>query len=281
MTDIGTSAGRSAGFAGQRMAASLLGVQDAIGGAEAETRNSGLPGPDSGGPGNAYKHLLITGELYRRFGPTRGPLIAYLRELANDALGQSGPDTRMDGTNNAIVVNERPRFETWEDVVRWARAKIVEAAAHDGDGEAGRAFWYEKQPPAWRPDFTNVPITPIEKGGQDYRYPGRSGLEEPLGMAEASDPLDRPVASWTEEDVRAAMNSPAYLQPRHPKHRQVQRDVRAWFERRFGAGPISVDATGRPMRSAEAGGCPVPVRAHNREGGQVKVDAHCRSTPAG
>jgi hypothetical protein len=50
MTDIGTSAGRSAVFAGERIAATLLGIQDAIDAVGAEARNSGLPGPDSGGP---------------------------------------------------------------------------------------------------------------------------------------------------------------------------------------------------------------------------------------
>jgi hypothetical protein len=44
MADFGTSARRSAAFAGQQIAATLLGIQDAIDGAEAETRNSGLPG---------------------------------------------------------------------------------------------------------------------------------------------------------------------------------------------------------------------------------------------
>ncbi|MGH6899830.1 MAG: hypothetical protein ACREH3_02515 [Geminicoccales bacterium] len=129
------------------MVATLLRVQDAIDAAEAETRNSGLPGPNSDGPGNAYKHLLITGELYRRLGPTFGPMVAELREQINVIGLQSEQDTRMDRTNNAIVVNERPHFETWEDVVEWARAKIVESAAHNGDGEDGRAAWYEKQPP--------------------------------------------------------------------------------------------------------------------------------------
>jgi hypothetical protein len=131
--------------------------------------------------------------------------------------------------------------------------------------------------------LTNVPIAPIEKGGPEYRYAGRSGLEEPTRMAEGSDPLDRAVASWTEEDVRTILSSPAYLQPRHPKHRQVQRDVRAWFERRFGTGPSPVDATGRARGTRKTtergGGCAVPVRAHNR--GNVEVRAHCRSTPAG
>jgi hypothetical protein len=63
-------------------------------------------------------------------------MIAELRESANDALGQTDDDADMDRTNNGIVVNEKPHFETWDDVVEWARAKIVESAAHDGDGEA-------------------------------------------------------------------------------------------------------------------------------------------------
>jgi hypothetical protein len=244
MTDIGTSAGRSVAFAGQRTAATLLGVQDAINAAEAETRNSGLTGPNTGGPGNAYKHLLITGELYRRRGPTFGPMIAELRELANDLLGQTDDDADMDRTNNTIVVNERPHFETWEDVVRWARAKIVESAKYNGDGEDGRAAWYEKQPSDWRPDFTRVPITPLPKG--------RDPTVEPMGMAEASgataaggqrtggtppSPLDRPIATWSQGDVRIVINSPAYLRSQHPRHREAQRMVRLWFEEEFGTSP--------------------------------------------
>jgi hypothetical protein len=102
-------------------------------------------------------------------------MIAELRELANDLLGQTDDDADMGRTNNTIVVNERPHFETWEDVVRWARAKIVESAKYNGDGEDGRAAWYEKQPSDWRPDFTRVPITPLPKG--------RDPTVEPMGMA--------------------------------------------------------------------------------------------------
>lgn len=252
MTDIGTSAGRSAVFAGQRIAATLLGVQDAIDAAEAETRNSGLPRPDSGGPGNAYKHLLITGELYRRRGPTFGPMIAELRELANDALGQSDDDAKRDRTNNAIVVNEKPRFETWEDVVEWARAKIVQSAAHDGDGEDGRAFWYEKQPPDWRPDFTGAPITPLPKPQDPMAEPmgmaDTSGTGEERARGASSDPLDRSVASWSEDDVRTVLNSPAYLRSQHPRHRAAQRMVRLWFGQEFGTGQVARDASGRIVR---------------------------------
>jgi hypothetical protein len=53
--------------------------------------------------------------------------------------------------------------------------------------------------------------------------------------------------------------------------------VRQWFEQRVGPGPAPVDATGRIMAQ---GACPVPVRAHAREGGKVHVQAHCRARPA-
>jgi hypothetical protein len=296
MTDIGTSAGRSAAFGGQRIAATLFGVQDAIDAAEAETRNSGLPGPDSGGPGNAYKHLLITGELYRRRGPTFEPMIAELRELANDAVGQTDEDADMDRTNNAIVVNERPGFSSWEDVVEWAGVKIVESAKHNGDGDSGRAAWYEKQPPDWRPDFTGLPITPLPKGPEP--------MAEPMGMADASgatgtggpgkgeaspDPLDRPVASWSQGDVRVVLNSPAYLRSAHPQHKDAQRLVRLWFEQEFGTAQVALDAPGRIVRgqpgrrserAASQGACPIPVRAHSRDGGRIRVRGHCRAEPA-
>jgi hypothetical protein len=61
--------------------------------------------------------------------------------------------------------------------------------------------------------------------------------------------------------------------------------VREWFERAATA-PARVDATGRrlagPRPAAVPSGdaCDVPVRAHSRAGGEVQVEAHCRSRPA-
>lgn len=103
------------------------------------------------------------------------------------------------------------------------------------------------------------------------------------------DPLDRPVASWGEGDVRTVLNSPADLRSGHPRHREAQRMVRLWFEQEFGTGQVAPDASGRIVhdrprrRSARAtsqGTCPVPVRAHAREGGMVEVREHCRARPA-
>ena len=201
---------------------------------------------------------------------------------------QTDRDEDMDNRNNSLAA-DAPDFRTWEDVVAWARGKILEASAHNGDGQEGRAFWYEKQASDWRPDFANVPITPVEKGGPEYRYGtdrDDAAADAPSPRAStATDPLDRPAASWTEEDVRTVLNSSAYLEARHPRQREAAGKVRAWFERRFGTGPVPADATGRAIPNtraiaASAGACPVPVRAHSRKGGQVEVGAHCRSLPA-
>lgn len=265
-----------------------LGLRDAVEGALGEAERSGLPG-SSGGPADAYRHLLITGEIRRRFGPNTAALAGLAHEIINATTGsQTDRDEDMDSRNNGLVA-DAPEFRTWEDVVAWARGKIVEAAPHDGDGRDGRAFWYNKQAADWRPHFTEVPITPIEKGGPAHRYDADQGDASPDApsprAATGADPLDRPVASWTEADLRTVLNSPAYLQPRHPKRREAERKVRGWFERRFGTGPGAIDATGRALQNARetagrTGACPVAVRAHSRKGGKVEVGAHCRSTPA-
>ena len=163
-----------------------LGLEDALNGAREEARNSGLPGL-ARGPANAYQHLLISGELWRRLGPIAGPIAAAAHELGNDARRDQTPeDADMDQTNNRIVANERPSFATWEDVVRWARAKIEQSASQYGDGEDGRALWLDKQPADWRPAFKNVPITPIEKGGPEHRFGAMVAGVAPPGASERS-----------------------------------------------------------------------------------------------
>ena len=126
-------------------------------------------------------------------------------------------------------------------------------------------------------------------------------MAEPMAMAEASgaigetargtssDPIDRAVTTWTEDDVRRVMSSPAYLRSQHPQHREAQRMVRLWFEQESGTGPIAVDATGRLVRDRSGrkservtkdSACPVAVRAHTRDGGKVEVREHCRTKSA-
>ncbi|MGH6912563.1 MAG: hypothetical protein ACREH3_02520 [Geminicoccales bacterium] len=138
-----------------------------------------------------------------------------------------------------------------------------------------------------------MPIMPLPKA--------RDLMAEPMAMADASgtggertrgassDPLGRTIATWSQDDVRTVMSSPAYLRAQHPQHGEAQRLVRLWFEQAFGTGPAPADATGRMVREepgrrservAKDGACPVPVRVHAREGGQVEARAHCRARPA-
>jgi hypothetical protein len=89
-----------------------FGLEDALRGAHEETRNSGLPGL-ARGPANAYQHLLISGELWRRLGPIAGPIAAAAHEAGNDMRGdQTSFDAQMDEYNNRIVARERPEFKT-------------------------------------------------------------------------------------------------------------------------------------------------------------------------
>jgi hypothetical protein len=102
-----------------------LGVRDAVDGAIKAANESGLP-QDEGGPADAYRHLLIAGELRRRFGPEFGASFTRAYEFLNDLEGQTDLNRRMDDINNAVVRNG-PDFETFEDLQRWARNQITEA----------------------------------------------------------------------------------------------------------------------------------------------------------
>lgn len=65
-----------------------LHVRDAVDGATKAADESGLP-QGEGGPADAYRHLLIVGELKRRFGPSFGTALAGAYEYLNDREGQS------------------------------------------------------------------------------------------------------------------------------------------------------------------------------------------------
>jgi hypothetical protein len=122
--------------------------------------------------------------------------------------------------------------------------------------------------------------------GEEYRH--EPAIDDPLPLGPGGavvNPLSRPVAGWSEDDLRRVMASPVYLQPDRPGRARAHAMVRAWFERDAVTGPARVDATGRQVRERVAvaptgGSCEVPVREHAREGGKVEVDAHCRARPA-
>ena len=146
------------------------------------------------------------------------------------------------------------------------------------------------------PEAWNWPHTNWESGVDSdptYRYPygGEEHRHEPaidvlpLTPKDAAqvNPLARPVASWSEDDLRRLMASPAYLRPSEPGRARAHAMVREWFERAATTAPRRPDATGRQIRAstpdAAGGACEVPVREHSRERGKVHVDAHCRARP--
>jgi hypothetical protein len=79
-----------------------LGVRDAVDGATKAADEAGLP-QGEGGPADAYRHLLIAGELRRRFGPLIGGRLTSAYEYLNDREGQTDLDRGMDDINNALV----------------------------------------------------------------------------------------------------------------------------------------------------------------------------------
>ena len=99
----------------------------------------------------------------------------------------------MDDINNAAVRNGLD-FRTFGDVRRWARGKITEAARFNGDGQDGRVMWHRKTARGWQPDWSNVPLLSIERGGVEHRSDLQPTSGAPDEMAE-DDPLDRALAA--------------------------------------------------------------------------------------
>ena len=160
--------------------------------------------------------------------------------------------------------------------------RSAEAAPFNGDGQDGRVMWHRKPARGWRPDWSDVPLLSIERGGAEQNY----GPQLRSGMASefaADNPLDRVMAAWSRQDIAAIMQSEAYRRSSHPDHAQAQALVRAWFERNYRAGSAQRDATRRTRQQtaerAYSAGRAVHVRAHTREGGKEHVRAHTRSRP--
>lgn len=120
----------------------------------AETRLSELPGWTNG-PADAYRHLLVVGEMTRRF----GTIPAFAMGEANETwswfnmqkawfrgeaiLPSNQPESRaMDRHNNQNVAPAIGRAaRSPEDVVRGARAAMERAIEKAGSGQNNTAFW--------------------------------------------------------------------------------------------------------------------------------------------
>src|SRR5919106_842999 len=286
--------------------------QLAIKAAADEAVESQLPGRENG-PADAYRHLLWGAELTRKFGADAAWRILEAHEIQG-ALStmirrerQSPEATAIDRHNNRLAIALGQTARTWDEVMQGAQ-EIMDRSDRSGSGAGGGAVWLprskwsnhpkndrtgEELPPSdWNwpgTDWINGRVpNPVPYvcpyGGEEYRYETVIDDPLPLGPAGAAlvNPLSRPVAGWSENDLRAVMASPAYLQPNYPGRARAHAMVRAWFERDTVAAPARVDATGRQVRERVAvpgagGSCEVPVREHTREGGKIEVDAHCRT----
>jgi hypothetical protein len=114
------------------------------GAAEIEASVSPLPGFYDG-PADAYRHIIGTAELRRRFGWAT----AYSIATGNEMLGthfRSHPAylRRMDDHNNAIGLAIGVEARSYEDVVRLARAAIDKAIVAGGSGQDGTPVWLPK-----------------------------------------------------------------------------------------------------------------------------------------
>jgi hypothetical protein len=143
-------------------------------------------------------------------------------------------------------------------------------------------MWHRKPERGWQPDWSDVSLLSIERGGAEHHWGPEFGSGVPGGIA-ATNPFERVLSAWSREDIATIMKSDAYRRSAHPDHAQVQALVRAWFERQFPAGRAERNASGRARRdmagrraSADRA---VQVRAHTREGGKESVRAHTRARP--
>ena len=97
-----------------------------------EAGNSDLPGKD-GGPYDAYRHLLWSAEMTRRYGEDIARFIAEAHEFdGRFRAGQSPQSEAMDRNNNEIGIDIGRNARSWEDVVRDARAEISRGQKSSG-----------------------------------------------------------------------------------------------------------------------------------------------------
>ncbi len=249
--------------------------------AEEEALASPLPGYGNG-PADAYRHIIVTAELARRFGYDAASWLAWTNEMR----GTHGPsDYRqdpagrpMDDHNNAIGLDIGRRARSYEDVVRMARAAIQLGIEEDGSGQEGVPMWLPaSQQSEGRKRRERFPVLPadwaetISLHGYTYgderfsaRRAFRDGTREEREAAVRERLLATPVNEWSREDMRAAMRLPAYRNGSDPEHRAWQARVREWFE-----------------VQEEACDGVAEVEAYTRQGpnGPVHVSAHRRAVP--
>ena len=261
--------------------------------ASREATESPLPGYFDG-PADAYRHIVGTAELRRRFGfPT-----AYTIATGNEVLGTHAeghpPELRqMDDHNNAIGFSIGASAKSYEEVVQRARAAIDAGIVRGGDGSDGTPLWQSRwteprdRPSADRPLPVQWPDA--IPSARDYPFgaeqfsanrPEHTITPRQREAATLERLSDLPTSEWSEADARAVIGSRPYTNSSAPEHRAWRARVQQYFEertRRSGAGGNTSQA------EEKACGGVASVRAYTRAGpsGTAQVIAHSRTVSCG
>jgi hypothetical protein len=261
-------------------------VQEA---AENEASASPLPGFYDG-PADAYRHIVGTAELRRRFGWATAYSIATGNEMLGTHLRNHPAHLRrMDDHNNAIGLAIGAEARSYEDVVRRAREAIDRAIVADGSGQDGTPLWLPEgwsEPRARRGATRTLPVnwpTDVPSAGS-YRfgddrfsvaYSARRGTPRQREAAILARLAEAPTEEWSEADVRAVIGSATYRNSNTPGHAEWRARVQSYFQQRVGGD----HATGSIQGGEDECTGFAQVRAHTRSGpsGPVQVSAHNRS----
>ena len=261
-------------------------VQEA---AEAEAAASPLPGFYDG-PADAYRHIVGTAELRRRFGWATAFGIATANEVLGTHFRSHPADLRrMDDHNNAIGLAIGAEARSYEDVVRLARAAIDSAVSAGGSGADGTPVWLPQgwtEPRARRGLNRTLPVewpTDIPSASSyqfgDERFivtfSERAGTPRQREAATLARLAETPTQEWSEIDVRAAIGSVPYRNSNAPGHAEWRARVREYFEQRADRDGVE----GAVLRDGGECSGVAQVRAYTRSGpsGPVQVSAHSRS----
>jgi hypothetical protein len=137
-------------------AAASIGVSTGV---VAEVANSGLPGSGDG-PADAYRHLILSAEMSRKFGAE------YTNYILNAHENLEHPDaaTLMDLHNNQLGIDIGKTATSWKDVLQKAR-DVIDATSQTGVG----AMWLPES--AWsgsiKPESGRTPDNP--NGSMPFR----------------------------------------------------------------------------------------------------------------
>ncbi|MFQ5763757.1 MAG: hypothetical protein ACE5GT_02410 [Rhodospirillales bacterium] len=160
----------------------------------------------------------------RRHGEPAARAMLEVNEIRGDYLrGQSQDERETDEHNNEIGIAIGRESHTYEEIVKRAREKIDTSVPHNGSGAEGSPKWLKESQWGeaggnnWPPNWSDVtPAKDYEYGGEEHRYGPRTD----------ADPMERPVDTWSEDDVRRVMSSDAYQRQADPGHKLAQDKVR-------------------------------------------------------